>query len=71
MNNSVWFFGDSFCAANEEGDVPIKGVGCQTIPDYWWGVEFANSFTMFSFWFIVLFTIIQTILYYTYKKVLK
>jgi len=43
MNNSVWFFGDSFCAANEEGDVPIKGVGCQTIPDYWWGVEFANS----------------------------
>ncbi|MDC0559037.1 DUF1361 domain-containing protein [Candidatus Izimaplasma bacterium] len=34
-------------------------------------VEFANSFTMFSFWFIVLFTIIQTILYYTYKKVLK
>ena len=41
--NDVWFFGDSFCGANECGDVPIKGVGTQTIPAYWWGVEFANS----------------------------
>jgi len=43
MNNSVWFFGDSFCSPCEVGDVPQKGVGCQSIPDYWWGVEFANS----------------------------
>mgnify|MGYP003636161534 FL=1 len=39
----AWFFGDSFCAANEVGDVPQKGIEPHAIPDYWWGVDFANS----------------------------
>ncbi len=33
--------------------------------------EFITSFTMFSLWFIVLFAIVQLILYYTYKRVFK